>query len=119
MNKDNQTRNHHEKKKEAYTPKISPDAPATEKQRALLRLAIAKNWLTPNPFENNHTKWEGLKAGEADKLLASIPPERLGILERELNKQKMNFDTRGMGRGMARGSEDILRQIGHAIDGGM
>ena len=105
----------------ARKAKISPDAPATEKQRQLLRRAIQKNWLDPNPFvEGNHRKWETLTAGEADKLLASIPPERLGILEKELN-EKEHSPGKGMGitRSVGRATEEIIGMIGRSIDGGI
>ncbi len=99
----------------ARKAKISPDAPATEKQRQLLRRAIQKNWLDPNPFvEGNHRKWETLTANEADKLLASIPPERLGILEKELN-EKEHSPRKGIGRA----TEEIIGMIGRSIDGGI
>lgn len=104
---------------EKRNPKILPNDPATEKQRVLLRLAITKDWLNPNPFAGNHRKWEELKAGEADKLLASIPPERLGVLERELQVQKKSRIDKGMARGIGHGVEDVIKQIGHSIDGGI
>lgn len=105
----------------AHQSKISPDAPATEKQRVMLRRAIQKNWLNPNPFvEGNHRKWETLTANEADKLLASIPPERLGILEKELN-EKEHSPGKGMGitRSVGRATEEIIGMIGRSIDGGI
>lgn len=100
---------------------IFPEAPATAKQRELLRRAIQKNWLSPNPFvEGNYRKWEKLTAGEADKLLASIPPERLGILEKELS-EKEHSPGKGMGitRSVGRATEEIIGMIGRSIDGGI
>ena len=87
----------------------------------MLRRAIQKNWLNPNPFvEGNHRKWETLTANEADKLLASIPPERLGILEKELN-EKEHSPGKGMGitRSVGRATEEIIGMIGRSIDGGI
>ena len=97
---------------------LVPESPATEKQKKLLRLAIDKKWLAPNPFIQNYSKWENLTAAEADKLLASIQPERLGYLEKELNERsrrpgKEHIIARSIGRGF----EDELKQVGHTIDG--
>lgn len=105
----------------SFGPQIAPEAPATEKQRAMLRLAIQKNWLNPNPFDQNYPKWEKLTAGEADGILASIPPERLGVLEHEIinNREKRLFEGKGISRSIGRGLEDGVKQIGHAIDGGI
>ena len=50
---------------------LSPDAPATERQRQMLKIAIAKEALFPNPFSGQYEKWENLTAGEADKLLST------------------------------------------------
>ena len=111
----------HEQKEEKHQsgkPVLAPDSPATEKQKNLLRLAVDKKWLDPNPFIQNYSKWENLTAAEADKLLASIPPERLGYLEKELNERsrrpgKEHIIARSIGRGF----EDELKQVGHTIDG--
>ena len=112
----------HEQKQEKENTQaqsqISPDAPATTRQRELLRLAVQKEWLYPNPFACDHAKWKNLTAGEADQLLASLPRERLGILERELNEEQRRRAEHGIARAIGRGLEDVTRQIGHSIDGG-
>lgn len=95
------------------------DSPATAKQRALLQLAVQKEWLYPNPFACDHAKWKNLTAGEADRLLASLSPERLGVLERELMKPGRMYADRGIARGIGRTLEGAVRQIGHSIDGGI
>lgn len=113
----------HEQKQEKENTQaqsqISPDAPATTRQRELLRLAVQKEWLYPNPFACDHAKWKNLTAGEADQLLASLPRERLGILERELNELQRRRAEHGIARAIGRGLEDVTRQIGHSIDGGI
>lgn len=113
----------HEQKQEKENTQaqsqISPDAPATIRQRELLRLAVQKEWLYPNPFACDHAKWKNLTAGEADQLLASLPRERLGILERELNEEQRRRAEHGIARAIGRGLEDVTRQIGHSIDGGI
>lgn len=113
----------HEQKQEKENTQaqsqISPDAPATTRQRELLRLAVQREWLYPNPFACDHAKWKNLTAGEADQLLASLPRERLGILERELNEEQRRRAEHGIARAIGRGLEDVIRQIGHSIDGGI
>ena len=113
----------HEQKQEKENTQaqsqISPDAPATTRQRELLRLAVQREWLYPNPFACDHAKWKNLTAGEADQLLASLPRERLGILERELNEEQRRRAEHGIARAIGRGLEDVTRQIGHSIDGGI
>ena len=113
----------HEQKEEKENTQaqsqISPDAPATTRQRELLRLAVQREWLYPNPFACDHAKWKNLTAGEADQLLASLPRERLGILERELNEAQRRRAEHGIARAIGRGLEDVTRQIGHSIDGGI
>ena len=113
----------HEQKQEKENTQaqsqISPDAPATTRQRELLRLAVQREWLHPNPFACDHAKWKNLTAGEADQLLASLPQERLGILERELNEEQRRRTEHGIARAIGRGLEDVTRQIGHSIDGGI
>ena len=113
----------HEQKQEKENTQaqsqISPDAPATTRQRELLRLAVQREWLYPNPFACDHAKWKNLTAGEADQLLASLPRERLGILERELNEEQRRRAEHGIARAIGRGLEDATRQIGHSIDGGI
>ena len=113
----------HEQKQEKENTQaqsqISPDAPATTRQRELLRLAVQREWLYPNPFACDHAKWKNLTAGEADQLLASLPRERLGILERELNELQRRRAEHGIARAIGRGLEDVTRQIGHSIDGGI
>jgi hypothetical protein len=113
----------HEQKEEKENTQaqsqISSDAPATTRQRELLRLAVQREWLYPNPFACDHAKWKNLTAGEADQLLASLPRERLGILERELNEQQRRRAEHGIARAIGRGLEDVTRQIGHSIDGGI
>ena len=109
-----------EEKQQSGKPVLAPDSPATEKQKNLLRLAVDKKWLDPNPFIQNYSKWENLTAAEADKLLASIPPERLGILERELKEKSRNLrNEHTIARSIGRGIEDELKQFGHTIDGGL
>lgn len=113
----------HEQKQEKENTQaqsqISPDAPATTRQRELLRLAVQREWLHPNPFACDHAKWKNLTAGEADQLLASLPRERLGILERELNEDLCRRADHGIARAIGRGLEDVTRQLGHSIDGGI
>ena len=118
-----QNQESHEQKEEKENTQaqsqISPDAPATTRQRELLRLAVQREWLYPNPFACDHAKWKNLTAGEADQLLASLPRERLGILERELNEEQRRRAEHGIARAIGRGLEDVTRQIGHSIDGGI
>ena len=113
----------HEQKQEKENTQaqsqISPDAPATTRQRELLRLAVQREWLHPNPFACDHAKWKNLTAGEADQLLATLPRERLGILERELNEELCRRADHGIARAIGRGLEDVTRQLGHSIDGGI
>ena len=113
----------HEQKEEKENPQVQiqipSNAPATTRQRELLRLAVQREWLYPNPFACDHAKWKNLTAGEADQLLASLPRERLGILERELNEQQRRRAEHGIARAIGRGLEDVTRQIGHSIDGGI
>lgn len=118
-----QNQESHEQKQEKENTQaqsqISPDAPATTRQRELLRLAVQREWLYPNPFACDHAKWKNLTAGEADQLLATLPRERLGILERELNEEQRRRAEHGIARAIGRGLEDVTRQIGHSIDGGI
>lgn len=113
----------HEQKEEKENPQVQiqipSNAPATTRQRELLRLAVQREWLYPNPFACDHAKWKNLTAGEADQLLASLPRERLGILERELNEDQRRRAEHGIARAIGRGLEDVTRQIGHSIDGGI
>lgn len=113
----------HEQKEEKENTQaqiqIPSNAPATTRQRELLRLAVQREWLYPNPFACDHAKWKNLTAGEADQLLASLPQERLGILERELNEEQRRRAEHGIARAIGRGLEDVTRQIGHSIDGGI
>ena len=113
----------HEQKEEKENPQVQiqipSNAPATTRQRELLRLAVQREWLYPNPFACDHAKWKNLTAGEADQLLASLPRERLGILERELNEEQRRRAEHGIARAIGRGLEDATRQIGHSIDGGI
>ena len=113
----------HEQKEEKENTQaqvqIPSNAPATPRQRELLRLAVQREWLYPNPFACDHAKWKNLTAGEADQLLASLPRERLGILERELNEEQRRRAEHGIARAIGRGLEDVTRQIGHSIDGGI
>lgn len=113
----------HEQKQEKENPQVQiqipSNAPATTRQRELLRLAVQREWLYPNPFACDHAKWKNLTAGEADQLLASLPRERLGILERELNEEQRRRAEHGIARAIGRGLEDVTRQIGHSIDGGI
>ena len=113
----------HEQKEEKENTQaqiqIPSNAPATTRQRELLRLAVQREWLYPNPFACDHAKWKNLTAGEADQLLASLPRERLGILERELNEEQRRRAEHGIARAIGRGLEDVIRQFGHSIDGGI
>ena len=113
----------HEQKEEKENTQaqiqIPSNAPATTRQRELLRLAVQREWLYPNPFACDHAKWKNLTAGEADQLLATLPRERLGILERELNEEQRRRAEHGIARAIGRGLEDVIRQIGHSIDGGI
>lgn len=118
-----QNQESHEQKEEKENPQVQiqipSNAPATTRQRELLRLAVQREWLYPNPFACDHAKWKNLTAGEADQLLASLPRERLGILERELNEDQRRRAEHGIARAIGRGLEDVTRQIGHSIDGGI
>ena len=118
-----QNQESHEQKQEKENTQaqvqIPSNAPATPRQRELLRLAVQREWLYPNPFACDHAKWKNLTAGEADQLLASLPRERLGILERELNEEQRRRAEHGIARAIGRGLEDVTRQIGHSIDGGI
>ena len=118
-----QNQESHEQKEEKENPQVQiqipSNAPATTRQRELLRLAVQREWLYPNPFACDHAKWKNLTAGEADQLLASLPRERLGILERELNEEQRRRAEHGIARAIGRGLEDVIRQIGHSIDGGI
>lgn len=118
-----QNQESHEQKEEKENPQVQiqipSNAPATPRQRELLRLAVQREWLYPNPFACDHAKWKNLTAGEADQLLASLPRERLGILERELNEEQRRRAEHGIARAIGRGLEDVTRQIGHSIDGGI
>ena len=118
-----QNQESHEQKEEKENTQaqiqIPSNAPATTRQRELLRLAVQREWLYPNPFFCDHAKWKNLTAGEADQLLASLPQERLGILERELNEEQRRRTEHGIARAIGRGLEDVTRQIGHSIDGGI
>ena len=118
-----QNQESHEQKEEKEITQaqiqIPSNAPATTRQRELLRLAVQRDWLYPNPFACDHAKWKNLTAGEADQLLASLPRERLGILERELNEEQRRRAEHGIARAIGRGLEDVTRQLGHSIDGGI
>lgn len=118
-----QNQESHEQKEEKENTQaqvqIPSNAPATTRQRELLRLAVQREWLYPNPFACDHAKWKNLTAGEADQLLATLPRERLGILERELNEEQRRRAEHGIARAIGRGLEDVTRQIGHSIDGGI
>lgn len=118
-----QNQESHEQKEEKENTQaqiqIPSNAPATTRQRELLRLAVQREWLYPNPFACDHAKWKNLTAGEADQLLASLPRERLGILERELNEEQRRRAEHGIARAIGRGLEDVTRQLGHSIDGGI
>ena len=113
----------HEQKEEKENTQaqvqIPSNTPATTRQRELLRLAVQREWFHPNPFACDHAKWRNLTAGEADQLFASLPRERLGILERELNEELCRRADHGIARAIGRGLEDVTRQIGHSIDGGI
>ncbi len=113
----------HEQKEEKENTQaqaqIPSNAAATPRQRELLRLAVQREWLHPNPFACDHAKWKNLTAGEADQLLALLPRERLGILERELNEEQRKRTEHSVARTIGRGLEDAIRQIGHSIDGGI
>ena len=113
----------HEQKEEKENTQaqaqIPSNAPVTTRQRELLRLAVQREWLHPNPFACDHAKWKNLTAGEADQLLASLPRERLGILERKLNEEQRKRTDHSVARTIGRGLEDVTRQLGHSIDGGI
>ena len=102
-------------KKPDTTP--SPDEPATEKQRKLLKLAVEKKELEPNPFAGQHEKWQNLTAGEADELLKSIPKDKLGVLEKELKGKERDKSHRIAGA-IGKGIGDSIHEIGRTIDGG-
>ena len=96
-----------------------PEAPAAERQKLLLKTVIRRDWLHPNPFESgNYKKWETLTVGEADELLASIPPERLGALEKEATEKQNAHGARQLAERIGRSVEEIVREIGREIDGG-
>lgn len=97
--------------------KLSPDAPATARQRQMLKLAVKQGELFPNPFAGHYDKWEQLTAGEADKLLSAIPQERLGALEKEFQRKDVKRDHR-TADAIGREAESIVHEIGRTIDGG-
>ena len=97
--------------------KITSAAPADEKQRRLLRLAVAKEWLSPNPFSEQYEKWEKLTEKEATQLLAAIPRERLGLLEQELRREDSKHGHRTADV-VGRKIESMVHEIGRTIDGG-
>ena len=100
-------------------PKLNPDSPATARQKLLLKMAIRKDLLHPNPFESgNYQKWESLTAGEADQLLSSIPPERLGVLEKKVNEMTAPRRSHPLAERVGRCAEEMIREIGRGIDGG-
>ena len=96
---------------------LSPNAPATERQRQMLKIAIAKEALVPNPFSGQYEKWEKLTAGEADKLLSTIPHDRLGVLEKEF-KERQKFREHRTAHAIGKEAESIVHDIGRTIDGG-
>jgi len=96
---------------------LPPNAPATERQRQMLKIAIAKEALFPIPFSGQYEKWEKLTAGEADHLLSTIPPERLGVLEKELQQKNVKRDHR-TASAIGKEAESIVHEIGRTIDGG-
>lgn len=55
----------HEQKEEKENTQaqvqIPSNAPATTRQRELLRLAVQREWLHPNPFACDHAKWKILR----------------------------------------------------------
>ena len=102
-------------KKPDTTP--SPNKPATEKQRKLLKLAVEKKELEPNPFAENHEKWKNLTEGEADDLLKSIPKEKLGVLEEDLSKKERDKSHR-LASAIGRSIGNAIHEIGRTIDGG-
>ena len=91
---------------------------ATEEQRGMLKLAIEKNWLDPNPFEGQYAKWRTLTETEADSILSGISSERLGMLEREMRTARADRSGQQFAQRMGRGMEDFVREIGKTIDGG-
>ena len=99
-------------------PEMPPqDEPATEKQRKLLKLAVEKKELEPNPFAGQHEKWQNLTAGEADDLLKSIPKEKLGVLEEEL-RRKEQYKSHRLAHAVGRSIGNAIHEIGRTIDGG-
>jgi len=90
---------------------------ATAKQRQMLKIAIARDLLSPNPFSGQHEKWEKLTEGEAEGLLASIPPERLNVLEKDVREKTLNREHR-LAHRIGREVENIVHEIGRTIDGG-
>ena len=93
---------------------------ATERQRALLSLAIRESYLDPNPFEYNYEKWKNLSADEADKILGSIPPKQFAVLEKGVQSKNHVIGGPGnLSRGIGQGSEEIVRQLGHNIEIGV
>ena len=96
---------------------LSPEAPATDLQRQMLKFAIAKEAIFPNPFSGQYEKWEKLTAGEADKLLSTIPPDRLGVLEKELRQINVKHDHR-IAHELGKEAEGIVHELGRTIDGG-
>lgn len=110
----------HENRKSEKTEQKNPEnMPATARQRDLLREAIRKGWLYPNPFACEYAKWKNLTSGDAEKLLASLPPERLGSLEREMNAVNQKFSCKDLGRSLGRNIEDMMNHLGRTIDGGI
>ena len=99
-------------------PKPS-ETPATFDQRTILKLAVAEEWLQPNPFgPGKYEKWKNLTAEEADQLLETIPPERMAVLEKKALEKKRDDSQHPIARQVGRSAEEMIREIGRTIDGG-
>lgn len=95
------------------------EAPATLYQRTILKLAIAEEWLQPNPFgPGKYETWKNLTAKEADQLLETIPPERMAVLEKKALEKKRDDSQHPIARQIGRSAEEMIREIGRTIDGG-
>ena len=99
-------------------PKPS-ETPATFYQRTILKLAVAEEWLQPNPFgPGKYETWKNLTAKEADQLLETIPPERREVLEKKALEKKRDDSQHPIARQVGRSAEEMVREIGRTIDGG-
>lgn len=104
----------------AAGPRVNPEPRAMERQRMLLKLAIRRDWLHPNPFDGHYEAWKNLSVCEADRLLDSMSPARLEALEREYagnDAKRQSAHPAAEQIGLA--AENLITEIGRNIDGGL